>query len=164
MELDITIEVAAESQLDEILPQFRAYQAYYSQLTGAGEEQTRTFLHELLRNPDRGFILLARSRSLVVGFATGFVTVSGVLASRLVHLGDLYIAPEYRGRTIGARLVDECTRFARAHGYRRIRLWTNTVLGAARHLYEAAGYRRIASEPHQSFGHRLVGETWELAL
>lgn len=107
MELDITIEVATESQLDEILPQFRAYQAYYSQLTGAGEEQTRTFLRELLRNPDRGFILLARSRSLVVGFATGFVTVSGVLASRLVHLGDLYIAPEYRGRTIGARLVDE---------------------------------------------------------
>lgn len=89
---------------------------------------------------------------------------SGVVVPGTAQLRLLLVEPASRGQGLGARLVDECTRFARAHGYRRIRLWTNTVLGAARHLYEAAGYRRIASEPHQSFGHRLVGETWELAL
>ena len=58
----------------------------------------------------------------------------------------------------------ECTRFARHSGYHTLRLWTNSVLLAARGLYRKAGYRLVASEPHRSFGHDLVGETWELAL
>jgi hypothetical protein len=49
-------------------------------------------------------------------------------------------------------------------GYRRIRLWTNSLLLAARGIYQRAGYQLLASEPHHSFGHDLVGETWELAL
>ena len=64
----------------------------------------------------------------------------------------------------GARLIDQCTDFARSAGYTRIRLWTNSVLSAARHLYQRAGYRLVASEPHHSFGHDLVGEIWELEL
>ena len=54
--------------------------------------------------------------------------------------------------------------FARRQGYRKIRLWTNSVLTAARRIYEKAGYRLVKSEPHDSFGHRLVGETWEMKL
>ncbi len=69
-----------------------------------------------------------------------------------------------RGSALGGRLVDECTRFARQAGYRSLRLWTNSVLTAARHIYDRAGYRLVASEPHHSFGHDLLGETWELAL
>jgi GNAT superfamily N-acetyltransferase len=65
---------------------------------------------------------------------------------------------------IGARLVDECERFARQAGYTRIELWTNSVLLAARGIYAKAGYRLLKSEPHTSFGHALVGETWELPL
>ena len=61
----------------------------------------------------------------------------------------------------GGRLVDECERFARARGYRRIVLWTNSVLVAARAIYARAGYVLTKSEPHESFGHPLVGETWE---
>jgi DNA-binding MarR family transcriptional regulator/GNAT superfamily N-acetyltransferase len=80
------------------------------------------------------------------------------------QLRMLLVEPTARGLGIGARLVDECERFARARGYRRIVLWTNSILTAARAIYRRAGYVLTSSEPHQSFGHPLVGETWELTL
>ena len=76
----------------------------------------------------------------------------------------LYVEPSARGLGIGARLVEECRLFARAAAYKRIVLWTNSILLSARRIYEAAGYRLMKSEPHKSFGHDLVGETWQLDL
>jgi DNA-binding MarR family transcriptional regulator/GNAT superfamily N-acetyltransferase len=74
------------------------------------------------------------------------------------------VEPEARGLGLGHALVDECVRFARAVGYRRVVLWTQNILVAARHVYAGAGFKRTARERHHSFGHDLVGETWELEL
>jgi hypothetical protein len=60
--------------------------------------------------------------------------------------------------------VRECTEFARQAGYKTITLWTNSVLTSARKIYQAEGYQLVAEKPHHSFGHDLVGQTWELEL
>lgn len=76
----------------------------------------------------------------------------------------LLIDPAGRGLGIGKRLVDECIAFARECGYRKITLWTQSMLLAARGIYQNAGFVHTATEPHHSFGHDLIGETWELVL
>lgn len=80
------------------------------------------------------------------------------------NLRLLIVDPKARGLGIGKRLVEECTRFAKKAGYKKITLWTNNVLLAARHIYEKEGYKVVKEESHHSFGHDLVGETWELEL
>ena len=76
----------------------------------------------------------------------------------------LYVEPKARGLGIGVRLVDECIRFAREAGYKKITLWTQSNLYAARGIYRKAGFRRVASKPQKLFGFDLVSETWEMAL
>ncbi len=76
----------------------------------------------------------------------------------------LLVEPWARGLGLGRRLVDECVAFARESGYRKIRLWTQSELIAARRTYEKAGFKLISSEAHHSFGKNLVAETWELVL
>lgn len=82
----------------------------------------------------------------------------------IAQLRMLLVEPEARGLGLGKRLAAQCESFAREAGYRRVRLWTNSLLLAARGIYEAAGYRLLASEAHHSFGHDLVGEIWEKEL
>ena len=89
---------------------------------------------------------------------------SGAVLPGVAQLRMLIVEPAARGLGLGRRLVDTCTDFARVRGYRKIRLWTNHMLDAARHIYQSGGYRLVASEAHESFGHAMVGEIWELEL
>ncbi|PTT22021.1 MarR family transcriptional regulator [Acidovorax sp. HMWF029] len=80
------------------------------------------------------------------------------------QLRMLILTPKARGLGLGARLTDECLAFARAKGYKKMVLWTNSCLTAARGIYAQRGFRLTKSEPYDGFGQQLVGETWELKL
>jgi DNA-binding MarR family transcriptional regulator/GNAT superfamily N-acetyltransferase len=96
------------------------------------------------------------------------VQVGSVFLARqsddVAKLRLLLVDPAGRGQRLGHRLVAECIGFAKACGYRKITLWTQSILVAARKIYQDAGFVLVASEPHRSFGQSLIGETWELEL
>ena len=110
-------------------------------------------------DPARDCCWIAERAGEVVG------SVFVVRKTRAVAKLRLFIVdPAARGTGIGARLIEECVRFARSAGYRTLTLWTQSDLLAARHLYRRAGFKRVASKRHHSFGQSLVGETWDLHL
>jgi DNA-binding MarR family transcriptional regulator/N-acetylglutamate synthase-like GNAT family acetyltransferase len=128
-------------------------------------EQFEAFVAEILA----GFIKshdAKRERCWIAeveGVPAGSVTLVRD-TDKAAKLRLLFVEPEARGLGVGRRLVEECVRFARAAGYRRITLWTQSILLAARAIYVRAGFQKVRAEPHRSFGKKLVGEYWELPL
>jgi DNA-binding MarR family transcriptional regulator/N-acetylglutamate synthase-like GNAT family acetyltransferase len=85
-------------------------------------------------------------------------------SKRVARLRLLLVDAKARGLGIGGRLTEECVRFARRAGYRKITLWTHSILAGARAIYAAAGFRLVSKKEHDDFGPRLTGESWELTL
>jgi len=110
-------------------------------------------------DPKRERCWIAERQGDILGSV--FVVDAGDQAAKLRLL---YVELEARGEGLGRRLVDEALRFAARAGYRKVTLWTNDILVAARRIYEATGFRLVASAPHDSFGKHLAGETWEKDL
>jgi DNA-binding MarR family transcriptional regulator/ribosomal protein S18 acetylase RimI-like enzyme len=85
-------------------------------------------------------------------------------SEKVARIRLLLVDPKARGLGLGARLTDECIRFARRRGYKKITLWTHSVLTAARHIYQKAGFTLTRSERHRSWGKPVVSEHWDLEL
>ncbi len=82
----------------------------------------------------------------------------------VAQLRMLILSSGARGLGLGAQLTDECLAFARSKGYRKMVLWTHSILTAAREIYRQRGFVLVNSEPYSAFGHELCSETWELVL
>lgn len=85
-------------------------------------------------------------------------------SATVAKLRLLILRPEARGLGLGGRLTDECIAFARAKGYRKMTLWTQSHLTAARAIYESRGFHRVKSEPNPAYGKDLTSEIWERKL
>ena len=110
-------------------------------------------------DPKRERCWIAEKDGEIVGSV--FLTAKSKTISKLRLL---YVEPFARGLGIGSRLVSECVRFARQVGYKKMVLWTQSELDAARHIYKKAGFRVVDKKRHHSFSKDLVAETWELSL
>ena len=129
---------------------------------GAGfEALVAEIAGDFLRNfdPERERCWIAEQDGEAVGSVFVVKDSTAVAKLRL-----LLVEPKARGQGLGRRLVNECIAFARAKGYRKLVLWTQSNLTAARRIYKAAGFKLAKKQRHQDFGVKLNGEYWELEL
>ncbi|MFW9889549.1 MAG: GNAT family N-acetyltransferase [Candidatus Thorarchaeota archaeon] len=125
------------------------------------EALTAEILAKFIKNYD-----LKRERLWIAerdGETVGSVMIADA-GDQVAQLRLLLVEPKARGKGIGSKLIEECIDFSRRNGYKKIKLWTQSNLHAARHLYSKHGFELVEEEPHRSFGHDLTAEIWELQL
>lgn len=110
-------------------------------------------------DPQKERCWIAERRGKIIG---GVLLVKK--SPQVAKLRMLLVEPEARGMGLGSRLIEECIRFARQAGYRKITLWTHQSLRAARRLYQRAGFKLVKQQRTHSFSRNLVDETWDLKL
>jgi DNA-binding MarR family transcriptional regulator/GNAT superfamily N-acetyltransferase len=116
------------------------------------------FIEQFQPGLERGWI--ARRDGVNVGCVLVVQAPAAEYGEGVAKLRLLLVDPAVRGQGLGERLVRECEGFAQSAGYRKMTLWTNSVLYAARRIYERCGWQLVKEEPHHSFGRDLVGQTW----
>ena len=115
------------------------------------------FIHE--HDPKRECLWIAEQEGERIGSV--MVVDAG---DQVAQLRLLLVEPQARGQSVGMRLIDECLNFSRRNRYRKIKLWTQSNLPQARHLYAKAGFERVSQSAHKSFGQDLIAEIWEMPL
>lgn len=115
------------------------------------------FIHE--HDPKRECLWIAEQEGERIGSV--MIVDAG---DQVAQLRLLLVEPKARGQSVGMRLIDECLNFSRRNRYRKIKLWTQSNLPQARHLYAKAGFERVSQSAHKSFGQELIAEIWEMPL
>ena len=110
-------------------------------------------------DPKREYIWIAEQ----AGERIGSVMIVDA-GDRIAQLRLLLVEPKARGQRVGTQLIDACINFSKCNRYLKIKLWTQSNLLEARHLYEKMGFKKISASPHKSFGQELIAEIWELPL
>ena len=115
------------------------------------------FIHE--HDPKRECLWIAEQEGERIGSV--MIVDAG---DQVAQLRLLLVEPKARGQSVGMRLIDECLNFSRRNRYRKIKLWTQSNLPQARHLYAKSGFERVSQSAHKSFGQDLIAEIWEMPL
>jgi|GEM_PF-6244117 len=130
--------LATPDDLNELLPLIQGYQAFY-EITNVDQAQTRRFFGAVIATPSEGFIMVARSEGRMIGFASAYITLSGYLAQRVVHLGDLFVHPDERHRGTGRALIQGVSNHAQTLGINITRWLTSPTNTTAHRLYDSLG-------------------------
>ncbi|MFL0807118.1 MAG: GNAT family N-acetyltransferase [Oceanobacter sp.] len=135
------IETVSHSNLHDVLPLIRAYQAFY-QVADIDDERNRTFFSQFGENSEQGCQFLYRDGERVVGFATVYFSFTSTIAAKVAVLNDLYTEPDCRGQGVGKQLIEHCRQYAAEKGAARLQWVTAPDNTQAQALYDSLDTRK----------------------